>query len=483
MAPTVYQQQLLTSFIDDIADGTTVKLAPTLSCHSVWLSQIASRLDISPSLTWAIRAISLSQLGRSVQDRNLIHNSRNMYGKALLKLNKALQDPVAGVSSDTLSATVLLSFYELLNCTEQNSWIRHAGGAANLMRLRGPERHRTGFDRAVFLASRHAFVLQAFSQSEECFLNTPPWRKLSLEIAETSPRSPFNDTREEYFQELITLPGWKSEAMAYLQEGSQDREVVEDLVRRGHTHRSNWKAIWARVSDALREAGQGPTTIASPSNDKLFPNVYEYPSANVASYYCSYNAILSVLNVLLIGLEAKLSSLATSQQSSRQSSEARDSRQVSPLADAATDAARVALNIEGPGKRAFMARTIDSLPERFSSPELWSVYSSRGGPSTTTAAASPKDFPTMSAGDTISRRSMYLVENINCAREICKSVEDVEKSVFLGPLFLIFCLKTALRILRSPEEYAWILNKLERLGKRLGVAQVVLGADGQEIIP
>ena len=39
----------------------------------------------------------------------------------MLKVNKYLQDPTEGLASQILSATLLRTFYEMLNCTEGNS--------------------------------------------------------------------------------------------------------------------------------------------------------------------------------------------------------------------------------------------------------------------------------------------------------------------------------------------------------------------------
>ena len=124
MAPSSFQAQLLSSFIQTISNSDPANLVPTLHCHSTWLSSIATSASLSTTLMWSIRALSLSHLGHQVQDRNLIQNSRAMYGKALLHLNKSLQDPEEGLSTDTLSATVLLSFYEILTCTERHAWVQ-----------------------------------------------------------------------------------------------------------------------------------------------------------------------------------------------------------------------------------------------------------------------------------------------------------------------------------------------------------------------
>ena len=124
MAPSVFQAQLLSSFIQTISSSEPANLVPTLQCYSTWLSSIATSTSVSTTLMWSLRALSLSHLGHQVQDRNVIQNSRVMYGKALLHLNKSLQDPEEGLSTDTLSATALLSFYEILTCTERDAWVR-----------------------------------------------------------------------------------------------------------------------------------------------------------------------------------------------------------------------------------------------------------------------------------------------------------------------------------------------------------------------
>ena len=124
MAPSAFQAQLLSSFIHTISNSTPSNLAPTFHCHSTWLSSIATSTSVSTTLMWSIRALSLSHLGHQVQDKTLVQNSRAMYGKALLHLNKSIQDPEEGLSTDTLSATVLLSFYEILTCTERDAWVQ-----------------------------------------------------------------------------------------------------------------------------------------------------------------------------------------------------------------------------------------------------------------------------------------------------------------------------------------------------------------------
>jgi Fungal specific transcription factor domain len=95
------------------------------------------------------RAVSLARLSLLYRNPNLMHESRKLYGRSLVLLNKALSDQRQGRSSETLSATILFSFYEMFSSSHEtsagyDSWVKHAGGAGALMRLRGP--NATGID-------------------------------------------------------------------------------------------------------------------------------------------------------------------------------------------------------------------------------------------------------------------------------------------------------------------------------------------------
>ena len=480
LSPTAYQSQLLSLFLATVRSDNSVHVLPTFSCHSIWLAQLAGRVEVSPTLLYAIRAISLSFLGHQARDESLVQNSRLIYGRTLLKLNKSLQDPKEGLASDTLSATVLLTFYEMLNCTENNSWVRHAGGAAQLMQVRGVARHQTDFDRAMFVACRYAIVLESYQTGKRCFLSSAPWRKLSQEIRDSSPnRSAYEDAREDFFQEIVQHPGYVMDAVTYMAGGGRDRSVLQDLVRRGHKHRSNHKAIYNRLIETLREAGQEPRQVPSSVDDKVFPVVYHFPGIIVASTFCSYWSLLKILNVALIGLEAKLSAVNLTSQDPQEgitpaqvlaARNMKISREnitniIVAESKAHGDVEIAALesesNIKGSGD------AIQSLPD-LTFPRRVSTESP-GSP--LPAASSPTGYPTMSPSDTAKRREMYMAENKHSARQICKSVEDVCTSAFLGPIFLIFSLRVVSRMFDSLEEKEWVLRKLKGLGRTWGVAK------------
>ena len=480
LSPTAYQSQLLSLFLATFHSSNSIHFKPTFSCHGVWLGQLASRTEVPSTLFYAIRATSLSFLGRQVRDDSLVQNSRLIYGKALLKLNKSLQDPTEGLASDTLSATVLLTFYEVLNSTENCSWVRHAGGAAHLIQLRGVARHRTDVDRVLFMTCRYAILLESFQTGKGCFLAAARWRKLSQEIHDSlSNRSAHEDAREELFQETVQHPGYVMDSVAYMASGGKDRSVLQDLIRRGHMHRSNHKAIYNRWIGALREAGQEPREVPSSVDDKVFPVVYQFPGIVITSTFCSYWSFLKILNFALIGLEAKLSAVESSSQvpherlTPAQILAARNMK-FSPesLANvivsesiALRELDSTALACENIVTGSGHAKNV--LPDRTLSRPMSTRYSETPTP----VASSLTDYPTMSPCDTAKRRQLYMAENKHSARQVCKSVENVCTTSFMGPLFLIFALRVVGRMLDSRDEKEWICGKLEALGRTWGVAK------------
>ena len=366
-----------------------------------------------------------------------------MYGKALLKLNHALQDPVEGLTSDTLSATILLSFYEFMTCTDKNSWVRHAGGAGKLILLRGPDRHRTGFDSSVFLSCRYTMMIEAFNSKKPCFLAQPEWKQLSRELQESSDfQSPFHTVREDIYQEVIDSPGYVAEALVAMSDGSRDTTALRDLIRRGHTHRTNYKDLHARFVETLRDAGQEPPVMPSAVNDKLFPFVYQYPSNLIGSFYSSHWSLTIMINMILIGLEAKLSELSSPEPSRTPHRPELESNARQPYQS---------------GRDLPLLWMLTERARRSTSPGI--------------PVGSPSDYPTMSEDDTARRRQIYMAENVTCAREVCKSVESMSMSVFMGPMFLVYGLRNAMRVLSDEPEKQWIIGKLVAISKTFGIAK------------
>ncbi|KAJ5537878.1 C6 zinc finger domain protein [Penicillium frequentans] len=113
------------------------------------LSFLPNLLSTDPSFTLqtTVKAIGLASLSR-------IHNLPDMrrlagleYCKALVSLNKALQNPDTAKTDSTLGTVALLSVYEMVSSHDMVSndfdimdgWLNHVQGAMRLLELRGVE--------------------------------------------------------------------------------------------------------------------------------------------------------------------------------------------------------------------------------------------------------------------------------------------------------------------------------------------------------
>ncbi|KAL8834429.1 MAG: hypothetical protein Q9170_003751 [Blastenia crenularia] len=101
-----------------------------------------------------------------------------LYTTAVKSLQAALNDPVQWMQPDVLCATEVLSIFQLLDTERWDSWLLHAAGAATLIRLRGPERYETNFEKALFLAQAGPIITEATFNALPCFLEEPAWQRL-----------------------------------------------------------------------------------------------------------------------------------------------------------------------------------------------------------------------------------------------------------------------------------------------------------------
>ncbi|KEF54815.1 uncharacterized protein A1O9_09257 [Exophiala aquamarina CBS 119918] len=307
-SPYLAQEQLLNTFTSAIGAAGTQVLPNHLQNHRRWLTQLPSYFGRT-LLDAAIRAVSMVHFGRISNSNALVQESRQFYGNALRLLNKALTDQGDGMASETLSATVLLSFYEMFASSSNSSWLHHAGGAGLLMRLRGPDKHRHGLDRDCFLAYRHTIVIEAFQKDEECFLAQPEWLELSRQVHEEmrisgiSPaRRELFDLAEEFYLENVHIPATFRDARHtdFVKETLSPEgfhNFLEGLLERARQHRYKLKSINVRFRAALQKTGL--ETTSRMTSDKVFPLQYVYVNVFIASTNVGYWTIMLLLNLVL----------------------------------------------------------------------------------------------------------------------------------------------------------------------------------------
>lgn len=316
LSPSIAQDALLHQLHASLNPaGQTMILPQSMRNHGRWLSHLPSLTGRNTLVDTAVRAVSLAHLARLHNSDVFLHESRPYYGKAIRLLSLSLSDSEIGTSSETLSATVLLSFYEMFASDSNESWIKHAGGAGALMKARGPDRHRYGFDREIFMAFRHAVIIECFETDEACFLDQPAWRRLSKSIHEDMRKTgldaatmEFFDLSEQFYEEVLILPAILHEAkhLERVWKGRRDQfptvsDFLHDLVQRSHKSRSTLKSFYARLRVCLGKLGHDLTSFVSA--DPMIPIFYKYPNIMVATTCTGYWTLLIILNFCLVELE------------------------------------------------------------------------------------------------------------------------------------------------------------------------------------
>lgn len=162
--------QIVLAYLNTVNHTQTYR---DLQVFDPWFKDVPQYLGHNPVLDNAMAAFSLHILGKSNDDKSLIHHSRTIYGQSLVALQRALRDPAEWRSSETLCATMTLCLFEVgrklcqqafgtflcsrltqtvlhkklfAGTTNANSWMKHAAGVSWLMQQRGPDAHKDPWD-------------------------------------------------------------------------------------------------------------------------------------------------------------------------------------------------------------------------------------------------------------------------------------------------------------------------------------------------
>lgn len=303
--------------------------------HTHWICQLSS-LFCSNLLDNAVRAVSLVHLSHVYQLASLEQESRHFYCISLRLLSDALSDEIRRSSTETLGATILLSFYELFASDSSQSWIRHAGGASTLMRIRGPSKHLSGLGRDIYLAYRSAIYVEALLRVEPCFLSEPEWTEMAKQIHEDlrysdlvgAKRIELFDTAEEFYMEIILIPRVCYDASRFFQRrqnltADEFRAYRISIIDRCRGHRAKLQSINLRFRAAIQRLEVDDVTIFQ-TPDPVFPMQYSYISESIAMVYLAHLSTTILLNRIvndfesMVALHQKDSHLAENREIARE---------------------------------------------------------------------------------------------------------------------------------------------------------------------
>ena len=227
-------------------------------------------------------------LAKRNQDGRLVRESTKIYGHALKDMQLALYDPDRMHSDQILIASMLLGLYETLegSALDSRSWLSHAQGAARLIQLRGPERHRNRQAHHVFLGSRVPTIYAAIAQRRATYLASEEWKTVPWETEHRTYYDRLVDavTRVPGLLEDVDLTNLGSaNPLTY----SRKLELLQEMA---HLQRSidTWKR------NVKKEAAAHTTTHSAGEDDDNYPfeteiwfNNHLFVNAHCVYWSCS----------------------------------------------------------------------------------------------------------------------------------------------------------------------------------------------------
>ncbi|KAJ5827867.1 hypothetical protein N7447_004630 [Penicillium robsamsonii] len=261
------------------------------------------------ALAWALRSLGAFQVGRVDGNQRQILASQEMYSCALRQLVKAIKNPATVSNNETLGAAVLLGVYEMMNATEENSWLLHSSGISHLLRLRGAKRHASGFGRTLILSFRGLLVYEAFTRGEACFLEDEEWRStltLTLEDEERRGTSCGLGQLTDYaFNEIVQCPGFLAKTKALVASPRTTNAERDKLMDAINLSREILDDVEVQIMAGVKADHEGNTK-ASQAFFGLIPLSVKDASANYTlEGVQSAIALLRQLSVLLVSDRAR----------------------------------------------------------------------------------------------------------------------------------------------------------------------------------
>ncbi|OCL13168.1 putative C6 finger domain protein [Glonium stellatum] len=295
-SPNLYPAQYLSFLIEDISWSNSA-ISDVLFMRR-WLSCITTLLGTNHALDKAIRCFTTHYFGKLSRNEQMVRYSRTAYGEALSGLQKTLNSFSDVTSSETLSAATLLCLYEFFAPTRRDARMKHADGIGRLIRLRGPQRHKSEFDNIMLVLVRGILVMEALFSGKDCFLEAEEWRSINTDTTNQHTPSQLFLMVDEFSKYQTMFPRLVKEAYATREAyaaGLANPMEVMSLVNRTldlHYRLLTWFEQFTASVDLPKE-------VPSSLNDPLYPIVYRYSDPTLATIFCGYYATVIILQEIL----------------------------------------------------------------------------------------------------------------------------------------------------------------------------------------
>lgn len=254
---------------------------------------------------WAFRCLGIYQIGQMNGDRKQILASREIYGRAIRELSRALSIPSLALSDGTLSAAIILGVYEILNEDGHSYWVTHSNGIQTLFRLRGPRAHIDGYGRTLYLSFRSWIVFGALIKAKRCFLEDEEWAEMGRETMRREKKlgkeSPVANLSESAFQDIARCPGYLAQTKKIV--SSTTRQLQKERRKLVERIRASSRTLEAIKMDLM--AGLNTSQLSTGDQFEKFMGAMPVESAIAMAEY-SIEGIASAIKFLqnlLVALE------------------------------------------------------------------------------------------------------------------------------------------------------------------------------------
>ncbi|EHK19227.1 uncharacterized protein TRIVIDRAFT_49601 [Trichoderma virens Gv29-8] len=232
------------------------RLSSLMKCHQwSYFSYVPSHYGYSKCLDDAIHCIAVrvrkyvGTAEKTPDDAVVRH-----YQVALRTLQECLDDPVRRLDPGVLCAIEILAIYELLDfpSVQQAQCRTHVAGASALIRLRGPRRFQTEFEKALLLALVPSIFTEAMLWGAPCFLEEDDWSAvLSSAILEHTTFSDCSKIRISLLRHTALVPRLVNDVRAAVYSPNDvGVDGLARLVERVNVIRTALQT-WRRCHDSL----------------------------------------------------------------------------------------------------------------------------------------------------------------------------------------------------------------------------------------
>ncbi|PON23755.1 hypothetical protein TGAM01_v207402 [Trichoderma gamsii] len=292
----IFTNHLIMSLFIPFQGSNTVP-SPSLS---LWLlsSILPSSKNQAPQL--AVRACAAAYFGKIHRQCSAAERGTVLYTQALRQLQKELFDSEQVLKTDTLSATLLLALFEMITSKDMNGWLSHFLGVGHLIKFRGPQAHRDGPGKELFLTTRPSIILAYLIRRQRCFLEEDAWKTVPWAD------NPNSKTSMDCLNDIFChLPGVMEDLQVPLQHAAVVQEAkISDIIlcfqiKALFEKLYDWRVKWEQnFSHTYFNVGLGSLKDLNvfELDSYPFPTAIFFTEHLRVAEICIYNAMLLLLH-------------------------------------------------------------------------------------------------------------------------------------------------------------------------------------------